>query len=227
MNRNGIMYKSGLLFFIFMIMVGCVPNYYVQNKKVTSSNVSEAVVKSKTYRDNHYKIKKEEFIPYKPIEVIEDTSLANKTLEENATLNLKNREAATLKVKAGQILSTAKTYLGTPYRYGGTTRSGIDCSAFVQKSFGPHDIVLPRVSREQVKEGRYVSKSQLKEGDLVFFATQGGGRVSHVGIIVEPNGSNSSFIHASSSKGVMVSKLSDTYWSKRYLQARRVLDSQG
>lgn len=224
MNFN-INYKVGILFFVLIIMSSCVPNYYVQNKKATSSNVPEAVVKSKTYQNNHYKIKKEEFIPYKPIEVIDNTSLANEALEKNATLNLKSRKSATLKVKADQILSTAKTYLGTPYRYGGTTRSGIDCSAFVQKSFGPHDIALPRVSREQVKKGRYVSKSQLKKGDLVFFATQGGGRVSHVGIVVEPNGSSSSFIHASSSRGVMVSKLSDTYWSKRYLQARRVLDS--
>ncbi|APD06655.1 putative endopeptidase [Flavobacteriaceae bacterium UJ101] len=219
--------KNILFFTVFIMVTSCVPNYYVQNTKGTASNIPEAVVKSRTYQNNHEVEKKEEFIPYKPIEVIEDTSIANKTLERNASLDVKNRATTSANIKADQILSTARTYLGTPYRYGGMSRSGIDCSAFVQKSFGPHDISLPRVSRDQAKKGHYVSKSQLEKGDLVFFATQGGGRVSHVGIIITPDGNNSSFIHASSSKGVTVSKLSNSYWSKRYLQARRIINSRG
>ncbi len=214
-----------LCFFIGLIfMTGCVPNYYVQNTKTSASNIPEAVVKSKTYKDN-YAREKEAFIPYKPIEVIENTSIANKTLERNVSLD--KSDLSVINVKADRILSTAKTYLGTPYRYGGMTRSGIDCSAFVQKAFGPHDISLPRVSKDQAKKGRYVSQSQLEKGDLVFFATQGGGRVSHVGIVIKPNGRNSSFIHASSSKGVIVSKLSNSYWSKRYLHARRIIGTRG
>lgn len=218
-------YKNILFFTVILMVTSCVPNYYVQNTKGTASNIPEAVVKSRTYNNSEVE-DKEEFIPYKPIKVIKNTSIANKTLEKNASLNIKKRTTKTSNIKADQILSTARTYLGTPYRYGGMSRSGIDCSAFVQKAFGPHDISLPRISREQAKEGRFVSKSQLEKGDLVFFATQGGGRVSHVGIIVTPDGSNSSFIHASSSKGVIVSNLNDSYWSKRYLQARRILDTE-
>ncbi|MFV0238003.1 MAG: C40 family peptidase [Flavobacteriales bacterium] len=217
--------KSSILVVGFMMSASCVPNYFVQNTKGTASNVPESLVKSRTYQDNYKVEKKEEFIPYKPIEVIENTSIANEILEKNASLY--KEEEATSNIKVDRILSTAKTYLGTPYRYGGVSRRGIDCSAFVQKSFGPHDVLLPRVSRDQAKKGRYVSKSELEKGDLVFFATKGGGIVSHVGIVVNPDGSNSSFIHASSSKGVTVSKLNNSYWSKRYLQARRVVDTRG
>ncbi|MFV0531649.1 MAG: C40 family peptidase [Flavobacteriales bacterium] len=210
-------FSTGLI-----IVTSCVPNYYVQNTKTSASNIPEAMVKSKTYKNNYKSKKREEFIPYKPIEPIESTSIANKTLERNASLNVKSRN-----IKADQILSTARTYLGTPYRYGGVSRSGIDCSAFVQKAFGPHNILLPRVSRDQAKEGQFVSKSQLEKGDLVFFATQGGRRVSHVGIVVKPDGGKSAFIHASTSKGVVVSQLDESYWSRRYLQARRIIGVRG
>lgn len=123
------------------------------------------------------------------------------------------------------ILSEAESYLGVPYRYGGTTRSGIDCSAFVQHVFQIFDHDLPRVSAAQAKEGRPVSKDELRAGDLVFFATGGGSRVSHVGIVHNVSDQGEvEFIHASTSKGVIVTPLSDSYWSKRYLYAKRLID---
>ncbi len=124
-----------------------------------------------------------------------------------------------------KILSEAETYLGTPYRFGGTTRSGIDCSAFVQRVFEIFDYQLPRVSSAQAKEGTEISKDDLRAGDLVFFSTSGRGRVSHVGIVhsIREDG-EIEFIHASTSQGVTVTPLSDTYWSKRYLYAKRILD---
>lgn len=124
-----------------------------------------------------------------------------------------------------QILSEAETYLGTPYRFGGSTRSGIDCSAFVQSVFQMFNHELPRVSAAQAKEGRVVSKEEVRAGDLVFFATTGGSRVSHVGIVHNVSDEGEiEFIHASSSQGVTVSPLSQAYWSKRYLYAKRIID---
>ncbi|SMC49649.1 C40 family peptidase [Moheibacter sediminis] len=124
-----------------------------------------------------------------------------------------------------KILSEAETYLGTPYRFGGTTRSGIDCSSFVQQVFEMFDYQLPRVSSAQAKEGTEITKEDLRAGDLVFFSTSGRGRVSHVGIVhsIREDG-EIEFIHASTSQGVTVTPLSDSYWSKRYLYAKRILD---
>lgn len=124
-----------------------------------------------------------------------------------------------------QVLNEAESYLGVPYRYGGTTRNGIDCSSFVQSVFKLFDHELPRVSAAQAKEGHIVSNDEVRAGDLLFFATGGKGRVSHVGIVhnVSDEG-NIEFIHASSSQGVTVTPLSMPYWSKRYLYAKRIID---
>lgn len=116
-----------------------------------------------------------------------------------------------------QMVQTAKKYIGTPYRYGGTTTSGIDCSAYTQVVFKNSGESLPRTTGQQFQQGKSVAKSNLQTGDLVFFNTSGRG-VSHVGIYI---GSNN-FIHASTSQGVMISSLNDPYyWKSRYVGAKR------
>ena len=122
------------------------------------------------------------------------------------------------------LLKEAETYIGTPYRYGGTTRSGIDCSAFVRSVFESFNMNLPRVSADQAKEGFRISTEEAREGDLVFFATRGGSRVSHVGIVHgRDEKGNLTFIHSSTSQGVIITPLSDNYWAKRLLYVKRVL----
>lgn len=116
--------------------------------------------------------------------------------------------------------NSSKSYLGTPYVWGGTTHRGIDCSALTQNSYGENKVGIPRVSRQQWNTGKPVEYSDLREGDLVFFNTMGVG-VSHVGMVVSSKGPE--FIHASSSKGVMIAELSKKYYKTRYLGARRVV----
>ncbi|ARF15029.1 C40 family peptidase [Sporosarcina ureae] len=116
------------------------------------------------------------------------------------------------------LVNTAKNYMGTPYRLGGTTPTAFDCSGFTQYVFNKEGLSIPRTTGQQIGVGTSISKSNLEVGDLVFFNTSGRG-VSHVGIYI---GSNN-FIHASVSKGVMVSSLDDPYyWKSRYIGARRV-----
>jgi len=106
-----------------------------------------------------------------------------------------------------------------PYVWGGTSpSSGFDCSGFTHYVFLQHGITIPRVSRDQFKSGSSVAYSNLKQGDLVFFSLDGDNIADHVGIYI----GGGQFIHASSSKGVMISSFSN-YWTSYYLGARRVL----
>lgn len=110
--------------------------------------------------------------------------------------------------------------IGTKYKTAGTTTKGFDCSGFTSYVFRKFGIELPRTSAAQSKTGKKVDKDDLQAGDLVFFNTSGKG-VSHVGIYV----GDGKFAHSSSSKGVTITKLSDSYYAKRYLGARRVMDA--
>ena len=121
--------------------------------------------------------------------------------------------------KADKIVTTAKKYIGVPYVWGGESPKGFDCSGYVQYVFKMHGISLNRTTETQYKHGSYVSKSNLKPGDLVFFQNTYRAGISHVGIYI----GNGQFIHASSSKGVTISNLSSSYYTSHYYGARRIL----
>jgi cell wall-associated NlpC family hydrolase len=114
------------------------------------------------------------------------------------------------------VLRTATDLLGTPYRLGGSTLEGFDCSGFVQYVFAQHGLALPRTVRRQAEVGNKVREAEA--GDLVFFATDGRA-ASHVGIALGPD----RFIHAPNSRGVVrVEPFDAPYWASRFIEARRV-----
>ena len=110
-------------------------------------------------------------------------------------------------------------WAGTPYRIGGQSRNGIDCSGFVQKTFMDRfDIPLPRMTKDQAKYGHFIEKEDIQTGDLVFFKTGRGPNGYHVGIYVKED----KFLHASTKGGVIYSSLNSPYWKNAYWQARRI-----
>lgn len=125
-----------------------------------------------------------------------------------------------------KVIAAARSYTGTPYKYGGTTRAGMDCSGLLLNSFKVVDFDLPRSSEAQSKVGKEVGMNELKPGDLVFFATGKKKRkITHVGMVTERNGKNNiKFIHASSSLGVVETNIFSDYYQKRFRGARRVME---
>lgn len=119
---------------------------------------------------------------------------------------------------ASTLSSVVDSVYGTPYKMGGIGNGSFDCSGFTQFVFKKMGISLARQSAAQYKQGTVVAKSQLKAGDLVFFNTLGNG-VSHVGVYMGAG----TFAHASSSKGVRIDFLSNSYFANRYVGAKRIL----
>lgn len=121
-------------------------------------------------------------------------------------------EEASDKGKNKKLYAVIKPWMGVPYKYGGTTKQGVDCSGFVGNIYREaYGITLHRTANDMQQDVKKVSKSQLREGDLVFFVNSHG-KVSHVGIYLH----DGLFVHSSTSRGVIISPLSDSYWSQHF-----------
>ena len=208
MKKSVLFYSliAGLLF----SLQSCVSNYVVATP---SAYKPEALAEEKSRFTSLTQEYKKELESNKAIEKTEEKTVSARKMAKKKSSTIDG------------ILSEANTYIGTPYRFGGMTRSGIDCSAFVLSVYGSvTGINLPRISSAQAQEGERVEREQLEKGDLLFFQTRGS-RISHVGIVQEitPEG-EIKFIHAS--KGVTISSLNEKYWGLRFRFAKRILTNE-
>ena len=208
------MKKRVLVYILFVVtffsLQSCVSNYVVSNNQSYKTDAKFASLEVKAVSKNSDNQGQKVLASISNTnEVIKSSAIENAIIHSNTIDN---------------ILSEAESYLGTPYRYGGTSRSGIDCSAFVLSVFGAAaGMDLPRVAAQQSQEGDSVDRTELQKGDLVFFS-HGGRRISHVGIVEEVTADGQiKFIHAATSKGVMVSSLDDNYWGPKFRFAKRVV----
>lgn len=145
---------------------------------------------------------------------VNNVKLSKGNYIDKSILFIKSEE----ELKEEKLMMEVIEYLGTPYRYGGTSKKGIDCSAFVQTVYYlAFNITLPRTSINQFDEGRDIPFDSLQFGDLVFFKTTKR-KVGHVGIYLDSN----KFVHSGRSKGVSIANLTDEYYLKRFVKGKRI-----
>ena len=136
-------------------------------------------------------------------------------MQQNITISVK-----TGKLDVVKLYAAVDRYLGIPYRYGGDSETGIDCSAFTRRVYRVNNVELPRTSMEQSHVGFGVGSAPMQPGDLVFFDPSIVGRISHVGVYL----GHGEFAHASSSKGVTRSNIREKYYTKRFVKANRLFE---
>ena len=126
--------------------------------------------------------------------------------------------------KADDIIGTALKFTGVKYKYGGTTKRGMDCSGLLYVSFSSHDVEIPRISHMIAEQAETIDVDTVTRGDLLFFKTnRRGKRVNHVGLVVAKDGDDIRFIHSTTSRGVIVSSLNEGYWNSAFVKAARIL----
>lgn len=126
---------------------------------------------------------------------------------------------------AVQMINNAMQFLGVRYRGGGTSPDGMDCSGMVTAVYNLFDMSIPRTSRDMATVGEKIDSSSVKKGDLIFFKTNGKRVINHVGMVVDIIGDEIKFIHASTSRGVIISSTKESYYSRTFAQINRVLSN--
>jgi lipoprotein Spr len=122
-----------------------------------------------------------------------------------------------------KIVDEAVDKVGAPYRFGGTTKLGYDCSGLVFTAFKHYEILLPRTSYEMAKQGEIIDREEAKAGDLIFFKTNGKTQINHVGLIVSIDDDEIKFVHSSTKLGVIISSTNEVYYKKSFAQINRII----
>jgi lipoprotein Spr len=141
--------------------------------------------------------------------------------KENLTKSEKRKTSRLIE----QLVYTATENIGVQYKYAGTTKSGFDCSGLICNIFSSYNITLPHSSYEQSKLGTIVNRNreEAKIGDLIFFKTNSKSKINHVGMVIEVDDDEIKFVHASTSKGVIISSTKESYYNRTFAQLNRIL----
>src|SRR5436190_10974697 len=231
------MLKQVTLYSIMIVMLASCASLktaFTGNKETASASNSTAVKKESKFLDpidvpvesskEGNEKKHEKAAAKKETSVIRNSTRRESDAENLSALQIKY--AVLLSTPAEEVRNTKMfefidEWYGTPYRLGGTTKNGVDCSAFSQFLFASvYGLSIPWTAREQYNLTSRISKTDLKEGDFIFFNTRGG--ISHVGVYLQ----NNKFVHASTSGGVMISDIFDEYWAKKFVGVGRLKEKE-
>ena len=143
---------------------------------------------------------------------------------DTTSITKKTRKKVRENSEADKVIESAMAFSGVRYKYGGTTRKGMDCSGLIYVALQENDIAFPRVSYQMANEGKRVRINDVQKGDLLFFKTRKNSkRINHVGLVVAIDDNEIKFIHSSSSRGVIVSSLREGFWNSAFIKATRIL----
>lgn len=213
---------------LFTLLIALLP--FLGHAQIVTSK-KEAIKKGLYQKPSE---RKTEVIPApektKPVVVAETRKDIRKASKTKSRTILNEKEDNDLDLSASdapyvalQMINNAMTFIGVPYRGGGTSVSGMDCSGMVTAVFNMFDKKLPRSSHEMAKVGEKLDLGKVRKGDLLFFKTNGRRTISHVGFVVEVLADEIKFIHSSTSEGVIVSSTKEPYYKRTFAQANRVL----
>ncbi|WGH77024.1 C40 family peptidase [Tenacibaculum tangerinum] len=153
-----------------------------------------------------------------------NVSSTYKKTTDTRTLSEKNTSISGEASIADKVVWTAVTYKGVPYRFGGMTKKGMDCSGLIFTSFQQRNVPIGRTSYEMYAQGISIPLREVQRGDLLFFKTsRKRGKINHVGLVTSVTNGDIRFIHSTTSKGVIVTSLYESYWKRAFIKAKRVL----
>ncbi len=208
-----------VLFFAVIGLIGCSSSTYTE--RYEKENKKKGTESPQRFSDEEEMAVSDDSLSEEDDEIPEDRGIDITSVmsQLNATGTTADLEADNSTLKEKMLMEIIK-YLNTPYKYGGNSTNGIDCSAFTKAVF--HNVLsldLNRSARDQFKQGIEIDKrEELKFGDLVFFNTRRRVRPGHVGIYI----GDDLFAHASSRNGVIVSSMDQDYYSRRFMGGRRI-----
>ena len=219
------------IFFVLLLVVSCKPKATIITSKAEAQKRGiYRVPENKTLVINHTQIEdliaKAKITP--PIKAVVPTVVPEKKApkyilnEANDPDYFVSDDDASYLVQ--QLIHAASDEIGTPYRSGGTSSGGFDCSGLMYSTFLKFDIELPRSSAEMARLGKKLNRDEVKKGDLIFFTTRGKRYINHVGMVVEVTPDEIKFVHSSTQQGVVISSTAEPYYTRTFAQVNRVLE---
>jgi cell wall-associated NlpC family hydrolase len=219
------------IFFVLLLVVSCKPKATIITSKAEAQKRGiYRVPENKTLVINHTQIEdliaKAKITP--PIKAVVPTVVPEKKApkyilnEANDPDYFVSDDDASYLVQ--QLIHAASNEIGTPYRSGGTSSGGFDCSGLMYSTFLKFDIELPRSSAEMARLGKKLTRNEVKKGDLIFFTTRGKRYINHVGMVVEVTPDEIKFVHSSTQQGVVISSTAEPYYARTFAQVNRVLE---